>query len=87
MGFFTFELLQTPSNHLGDFGEWSCSILNRTIEIIPESPVTLRSISEELGNNLPFLGGEMIYLVLSDLSRALSVIIFWKLFKEIPGKF
>ena len=92
MEFFIYNLphllIQTaPQTQLDDFGQWSCNIITRTIEIIPESPVTLKSMSEDLGTNLPFLGGELIYLVLSDLSKALSIIIFWKLFKELPGKF
>lgn len=95
MEFFTYEpfyyLLQSagekPVSALSDQGTYTCELVRKMTGFIPESPVTLSSIADQLGRSLPFIGSRIVYMVLNDIWQVLTPIVFWKIFKSLPGKF
>ena len=94
MEFFTYDniyyLLETGNetvSALSDQGSYTCELLAKMTGFIPESPVTISSLADDLGNNLPFIGSRIIYMILNDIWQVLTPIVFFKLFKSLPGKF
>ncbi len=85
MLFFTFDVLAQTA--LDSHPTWLCSLLSRTSDFVPSSPVTMSGLSAQIGDSLPFVGGALVYAALYDIFRVLSVVVFWKIFKAIPGKF
>lgn len=86
MGFFIFDILaQTTS--LDSHHGWMCNLAARTSMFVPQSPITLGGLALQIGDSLPFVGGKLVFMVLTDLYRVLSVVILWKIFKALPGKF
>ena len=90
MPFFIFDwLLQSPppTTSLDSYPNWACNLIDRTTYFIPSSPITMGDLADQSGDSLPFVGGSLVYRVISDISKVVSVVVFWKIFKSIPGKF
>ncbi|WP_107668952.1 hypothetical protein [Cyanothece sp. BG0011] len=90
MQFFIFDVfLQSPppTTALDSYTDWACNLIDRTTYFIPSSPITLGDLADQIGDSLPFVGGRLTYMVILDISRVISVVVFWKIFKSIPGKF
>ncbi|MDJ0844936.1 MAG: hypothetical protein QNJ08_11935 [Crocosphaera sp.] len=82
--------LQTPPpppTPLSSMGYWVCGILNRVVAFLPSSPVTLADLSEQLAESIPFIGSYLIYKSFTNLSTVLSLVVFYKIFVVLPGKF
>ena len=90
MEFFTYSLHLLQSEvitPLSNQGNYTCELVSKMTGYLPESPVTLSSIADDLGKNLPFIGSQIIYMILNDIWKVLTPIVFWKIFKSLPGKF
>ncbi len=86
MTFDTFFLLQNPTP-LSSMGYWVCGLLSRVIGFLPESPVTLADLAEQLAASIPFVGSYLIYKTFTNLSTVLSLVVLYKIFVVLPGKF
>ncbi|MDJ0510810.1 MAG: hypothetical protein QNJ64_16375 [Crocosphaera sp.] len=86
MTFHTFFLLESLTP-LSSMGFWVCGLLERVVAFLPESPVTLAELADELAESVPFIGSYMIYKSFTNLSTVLSLVVFYKIFVVLPGKF
>ncbi|MDJ0661493.1 MAG: hypothetical protein QNJ42_18690 [Crocosphaera sp.] len=92
MQFFIFDFflqspLPPPTTALDSYTDWTCNLINRTTDFLPSSPITLGDLADQIGHSLPFVGGSLTYRVINDISKVVSVVVFWKIFKSFPGKF
>ncbi|MDJ0729350.1 MAG: hypothetical protein QNJ33_05080 [Crocosphaera sp.] len=72
---------------LSSMGYWVCGILNRVVAFLPESPVTLADLANQLAESIPFIGSYLIYKSFTNLSTVLTLVVFYKIFVVLPGKF
>ncbi|MDJ0662867.1 MAG: hypothetical protein QNJ42_25770 [Crocosphaera sp.] len=82
--------LQTPPpppTPLSSMGHWICGILNRVVAFLPSSPVTLADLAGQLAESIPFIGSYLIYKSFTNLSTVLTLVVFYKIFVVLPGKF
>ena len=85
----TLFFLQAPPDPtpLSSMGYWVCGILNRVVAFLPESPVTLADLANQLAESIPFIGSYLIYKSFTNLSTVLTLVVFYKIFVVLPGKF
>jgi hypothetical protein len=71
------------------FGDFFCNIQTRIAFLMPPMPqhLVLGTLATQLGASLPFLGSQLIYELLSDITDVLSLAIGYKILKIIPAKF
>lgn len=71
------------------FGSFFCNILTRIAWILPNVPpdMTIGYLAAQLGQNFPFIGAQMLYELLSDITGLLTLAIGYKMMKIIPAKF
>lgn len=79
--------LQSPPTPLSSMGYWVCGILTRVITFLPSSPVTLADLADQLAESIPFIGSYLIYKSFTNLSTVLTLVVFYKIFVVLPGKF
>jgi len=72
-----------------NFGDFFCDILSRVAWILPNMPanLTLAALAVKLGGSIPFLGSQIIYELLSDISGLLTLAIGYKILKILPARF
>jgi hypothetical protein len=87
MQFFIYNYLLQPSPALESYSSWTCKLFHTTFYLFPSSPITLQNIADSIGDSLPFVGGRLTYMAIVDLSKVLFVVIIWKIFSSLPGKF
>ncbi|MGB5596711.1 MAG: hypothetical protein WBM32_21985 [Crocosphaera sp.] len=84
----SYLFLQQPSpSSLSSLGFWVCGLVNRIVGFLPESPVTLADLAEQLASSIPFVGSYLIYKSFTNFSTVLSLVVFYKIFVVLPGKF
>lgn len=72
---------------LDSLGHFVCNITEKVTGFLPNSPITLTDLAEQLGDNIPFVGGYLVYKATSDIFLVLSLVVAWKTLKLLPGKF
>ncbi len=72
---------------LESLGHFICNISAKVTGFLPQSPVTLADLAEQLGNNIPFVGSYLVYKAITDIFTVLSLVVAWKTLKLLPGKF
>ena len=82
----TFYYLSSVSP-LSSLGFWVCGLLTRVVGFLPESPVTLANLAEQLASSIPFVGSYLIYKSFTNFSTVLTLVVFYKIFVVLPGKF
>ncbi len=76
-----------PPTPLSSMGYWVCGILNRVVAFLPSSPVTLADLADQLAESIPFIGSYLIYKTFTNISTVLGLVVFYKIFVVLPGKF
>lgn len=85
---FDLFLLQNPApSPLSSLGHFTCSILTRVTGFLPESPITLADIADQLAETVPFVGSYLIYKAFANLATVLALVVLYKIFRVLPGKF
>ena len=71
------------------YGDWVCEIWVRTTSWLPATPSQywLGNIVYSAAENIPFIGAGIIYEVFNQLKLVLGLVVAWKLFKSLPGRF
>lgn len=74
---------------MDSFGDFFCNILYRVAWILPDvDPVmTIGYLAGQLGQNFPFIGAQLLYELLSNITGLLTLAIAYKMMKIIPAKF
>jgi hypothetical protein len=74
---------------MGTFGQFVCNCISAFSHILPRTPsgLTLASLSQQLANQVPFIGQSIILELAQDISLVLGLVAPYKLYKIIVGKF
>lgn len=72
---------------LDSLGGFICGILETLFFLLPSSPVTMADLAVSIGDNLPFIGSAVIYYLFADIGQVLILVVAYKLFVILPGKF
>lgn len=81
---YNFAIADSLLNSLGGF---LCGILETLAFLLPASPVTMADLAVSIGGNLPFIGSAVIYYLFADIGQVLILVVAYKLFVILPGKF
>jgi hypothetical protein len=71
------------------FGRFVCNCISAFSYILPPTPsdLTLASLSQQLANQVPFVGQSIILESAQSVSLVLGLVAPYKIYKIIAGKF
>lgn len=71
------------------FGEFFCNCVSAFSYILPDTPyeLTLGYLSYKLADVIPFVGSTLILEMAQNITLVLGLIIPYKIYKILPGKF
>lgn len=72
---------------MGTWGGFFCNVLDRITQLLPSSPFTFGSLAQQLGSNIPFVGSYLIYDWMITVVQILSLVAFYKLYRDLPARF
>lgn len=74
---------------MGTFGEFFCNTVSAFSYLLPDTPydLTLASLSNQLAKSVPFIGSSLILEMAQNISLILAMIVPYKIYKILPGKF
>ncbi|EDX73135.1 hypothetical protein MC7420_4382 [Coleofasciculus chthonoplastes PCC 7420] len=74
---------------MGTFGQFVCSCISAFSHILPPTPpdLTLASLSQQVVNQVPFVGQSIILEAAQSVSLVLGLVAPYKIYKIIAGRF
>ncbi|HBL11651.1 MAG TPA: hypothetical protein DD379_09625 [Cyanobacteria bacterium UBA11162] len=74
---------------MGTFGQFFCNAVSAFSYILPDTPyeLTLASLSNQLADVVPFVGSSLILEMAQNIVLVLGLVIPYKVYKVLPGKF
>ncbi len=82
--FFSYYFLQ---EQMPAYGEWACNLSSRWAFQLFPSTHTIKSLSDQLSGNIPFLGDYLIFKMINNIWDLLWCVATYKVIKIMPGKF
>jgi hypothetical protein len=75
--------------NMGTFGEFVCNAISAFSMILPTTPsdLTLASLSQQLAQQVPFVGQSIILESAQNVSLVLGLVAPYKIYKIIAGRF
>lgn len=74
---------------MGTFGEFFCNVAKAFSSILPATPEDLKlaSLANQLAGSVPFVGGQLILEAAQNISLVLYLVVPYKVYKIMGGKF
>ena len=74
---------------MGTFGEFACNCISAFSYILPSTPpdLTLASLSQQVADQVPFVGQSIILEAAQSVSLVLGLVAPYKIYKIIAGRF